>query len=82
MYEHFKIFEFRRKFLKIFGASITIIGPPSHNIVGFIAMKAFRLRGDIRVYKDSSQQQELIRISGKQIVSFKPTYDVFDSSTN
>lgn len=81
-YSQYKVLEFRRKFLKIFGASITIFDGSSNSAVGFIIMKAFRLRSDIRVYKDHAQQQELMRIGGKKIVSFKPTYEVFDSHSD
>jgi hypothetical protein len=81
-YSQYKVLEFRRKFLKIFGASITIFDGSSNNAVGYIIMKAFRLRSDIRVYRDRAQQQELVRIGGKKIVSFKPTYEVFNSTTS
>jgi hypothetical protein len=81
-YSQYKVLEFRRKFLKIFGASITIFDPNSDTPVGYIIMKAFRLRGDIRVFKDKAQQIELVEIGGRQMVSFKPTYDVLESSTN
>jgi hypothetical protein len=81
-YTQYSNLEFRRKFFKLFGASITIYESASNTAVGFITMKAFRLRSDIRVFRDSAQQQELIRIGGKKMISFKPTYDVFDSQTS
>jgi hypothetical protein len=81
-YSQYSNLEFRRKFFKLFGASITIIEATSNTAVGFINMKAFRLRSDIRVFRDQAQQQELIRIGGKKVISLKPTYDVFDSTTH
>jgi hypothetical protein len=80
-YTQFKVLEFRRKFFKFFGASITIFDGSTGNAVGYIIMKAFRLRGDIRVFADKEQHQELVHIGGRQIVSFKPSYDVTDSAT-
>lgn len=81
-YSQFKVLEFRRKFFKILGASISIFDPNGNKLVGYIKMKAFKWRGDIRVYSDTSMQREIVHIGGKQIVSFKPSYEVTDSATN
>jgi hypothetical protein len=78
-YSQYKVLEFRRKFFKLFGAAISIYEPAGNTLVGYIKMKAFKLRGDIRVYTDTTMQHEIVTIGGRQIVSFKPTYDVFDA---
>lgn len=80
-YSLYKVLEFKRKFFKIFGAEISITEPNSDTLVGYIKMKAWRLRADIDVYKDRTMQQSVVRIGGKQIISFKPSYAVFDSVT-
>ncbi len=74
--------EFRRKFWKIFGASITVKDADSGNDVGFVQMKAWKLREDIRLYSDSSKQTELLRIHARNIIDFGATYDVFDSASD
>lgn len=80
-YSKYNVLEFRRKFFKLFGASITITDPETDTLVGFIKMKAWSLKGDIRVFADKTMQQEIVRIGGRQIVSFQKMYDVFDSQT-
>jgi hypothetical protein len=80
-YSQYKVLEFRRKFFRMFGAAISIFEPTSNSLVGYIKMRAWTLRGDIRVYSDKSQQQELVAIGGRQIISLKPTYKVSDSQT-
>ena len=80
-YKQYKRLEFRRKFWKLFGADISIFEPDSNQLVGFIHQKAFRLKTDISVYTDTSQQQSIVRIGGRQIISFKPKYGIFDPST-
>ena len=76
-----KTLEFRRKFFKIFGAEITITDPENNQLVGFIKMKAWKLREDIRIYSDRSRSQELLAIHARQIIDFSATYDVKDSTT-
>jgi hypothetical protein len=77
-YSQFKVLEFRRKFFKFFGASITIFDGASNSKVGLIIMQAFRLRSDISVYTDDAKTQEIVHIGGKQIISFKPLYEILD----
>jgi hypothetical protein len=80
-YSQFKILEFRRKFFKFFGPEISITDPGTNQLVGYIKMKAWKLRADINVFTDQSMQQSIVRISGKQIVSFKPSYNVYNAIT-
>jgi hypothetical protein len=81
-YSQYKQLEFRRKFLKLFGAEISVTAPGSDTLVGFIKMKAWKLREDVRLYSDQTMQQELIRIGARQIIDIGATYDVFDSTNN
>ena len=80
-YSQYKQLELRRKFWKFFGAEIRIIEPVSDSVVGFIKMKAWKLREDVRLYTDSSMTQEVLAIHARQIIDFGATYDVTDSLT-
>jgi hypothetical protein len=80
-YSNYKILEFRRKFFKLLGAEISITDPSSNNLVGYIKMKAWRLRADISVFTDKSMQQAIVRIGGRQIVSLKPSYTVYENTS-
>lgn len=71
-----KKLEFRRKLLVLAGAKIDVTDHDSNEQVGFIKMKAFKLKEDIRIYTDSSQTQELLTIKARQIIDFGATYDV------
>jgi hypothetical protein len=77
----YKQLEFRRKFWRIFGAEINIVDPVSGQMVGFIEMKAWKLREDIRIYTDRSKTQEILSIRARNIIDFGATYDVYDSAT-
>lgn len=72
-FDHFLI---RRKFFKVFGASFHVYS--GERLIGFCKQKAFKLREDIRVYTDESQQKELLSIRARQIVDFAASYDVVD----
>lgn len=76
-YSQYRVLEFRRKFLKFFGAEINITDPASQNVVGYIKMKAWKLREDVRIYTDKTAQQEVVHIHARQIIDLGPTYDVF-----
>jgi hypothetical protein len=81
-YSQFKILEFRRKFFKLFGAEISIFDPNSNQLVGYIKMKAWRLNADIGVFTNKSMQQTIVNIGGRQLISFKPSYNILDAATN
>lgn len=80
-YSKFKQLEFRRKFLKIFGAEIVVSDPASGQEIGIIQMKAWKFKEDIRLYTDRSQQQEVLAIHARSVIDFGATYDVLDSKT-
>ena len=79
-YTQLKQLEFRRKFWKIAGAEIYVTDPASQQEVGYIKMKAWKLREDVRLFSDRSQQHEIMQIHARQIIDFGATYDVIDSS--
>lgn len=78
---HLKTLEFRRKFWKIFGAEIFITDPSSQQEAGYIYVKAWKLREDIRLFSDRTKQREIMRIHARQIIDISATYDVIDSTT-
>ena len=80
-YAQLKTLEFRRKFWKIAGAEIYVTDPASGQEVGYIKMKAWKLREDVRLFSDRSQQREIMQIHARQIIDFGATYDVTDSTT-
>jgi len=66
----------RRKVLKIFGASFHVYH--EDRVVGFSSQKAFRLREDIRVYRDETKVEELLTIRARQVIDFAAAYDIVD----
>lgn len=80
-YTQYKHLEFRRKFFKLLGAEINITDPETGKEVGFIQMKAWKLREDIRLYSDSSKSRELLRIRARSVIDFGVTYDIFDGDS-
>ena len=80
-YSQLKHLELRRKFWKIAGAEIYINDPTSQQEVGYIKMKAWKLREDIRIFTSRTMQQELVAIHARQIIDFGATYDVTDSAS-
>ena len=71
---------FRRKFLKIFGASFHVYDK-NGSLLFYSKQKAFKLREDIRIYADESMSKELLLIKTPQILDFGATYNVNDPST-
>ena len=80
-YTQYSQIEFRRKFWKIVGASITMTNPADESVIGFIKMKAWKLREDITLFHDEAQTKPAISIRARQIIDFGATYDVTDSAT-
>ena len=69
---------FRRKVLVFAGAKINISEPGSGQELGFIKMKAFKLKEDIRIFSDSNMTTELLTIRARKVIDFGATYDVID----
>lgn len=76
----YKQYLVRRKFFTLFGAKFHIFDPDGQ-LIFYSLMKAFKLREDIRLYKDESMSQELLYIQARQIIDFSSAYDVIDSQT-
>jgi len=70
----------RRKVFTLAGAKFHVYDP-SGNLVFFSKMKAFKLREDIRLYRDESMSDELLLIKARQIIDFSAAYDVLDAKT-
>ena len=70
----------RRKVFTLAGAKFHIFDPDG-NLVFFSKMKAFKLREDIRLFRDESMSDELLLIQARQIIDFSAAYDVLDSKT-
>jgi hypothetical protein len=65
----------RRQVFKILGGGFDVYdasGVP----VGYCRQRALRLKEDLRVFTDRSQQTELFRITARQVIDFGATYDV------
>jgi len=80
-YTQYKQLEFRRKFWKFFGATIYMTDPGGTQELGHVKMKAFRLKSDITLFRDASQQVPLLNIKARQIVSLNYVFDVTDPQT-
>jgi hypothetical protein len=80
-YSQYKQLEFRRKFWKIFGATIRMTDVDGAHELGLIQMKAFRLKSDITLYADSAQQRPVFNIKARQSIALNYVFDVFDSQS-
>lgn len=71
---------FRRKVLKMAGASVSVYDS-SGQMQLFVNQKAFKLKEDIRIYSDEGKTDERLLIMARQIIDFSAAYDVIDSAT-
>ena len=71
----------RRKFFRFFGDAFHLYTDDGE-LALYSNMKRFRIREDIRLYADESQDQELLRISTRSIFDFAGAYDVHDSQND
>jgi len=81
-----KIFELncyllRRQVIKLFGAGFHAYDE-NGEVIAYSKQKAFKLKEDIRVFSDDSQQQELLSIQARQIIDFSACYDIVDPTDN
>jgi hypothetical protein len=70
----------RRKILTILGAKFHIYNDTGE-LIGFSRQKAFKLKEDIRVFTDESENAPLISIKARSIIDFSAAYDVVDEKT-
>lgn len=80
-YSQYKQIEFRRKFWKLFGATIHMTDAGGTQELGLVQMKAFRLRSDITLYADRAQQYPIINIKARQAIALNYVFDVYDAQT-
>jgi hypothetical protein len=81
-YSQYKQLEFRRKFWKLFGATIRMTAPGGSPELGVVQMKAFRLKNDITLYADSTQQRPIVNIKARQAIAMNYVFDVSDPQTS
>ena len=70
----------RRKIFTLLGAAFHIYDA-SGQLLGYSRQKAFRIREDIRVYRDESRQSEILLIKARNIMDGWGIYDVIDSAS-
>jgi len=80
-YSQHKQLEFRRKFWKFFGATIRMTDVGGVHELGIAHMKAFRLKNDVTLYADNTQQRPLLNIKARQAIAFNYVFDVIDPQT-
>jgi uncharacterized protein YxjI len=70
----------RKKILKLIGAAFHVYDSAG-GVVLYVKQKGFKLKEDIRVFSGEDMQQEMLCIAARQILDFKATYDVTDSTS-
>jgi hypothetical protein len=71
----------RRKVFKIFGGAFHIYDPTGQ-VAFYSALKAFKLKEDIRLFTGEDMQTEVLVIQARSVLDIAATYDVYDSATN
>ena len=59
----------------LLGAKFHIYNPAG-DLIGFSKQKAFKLKEDIRVYRDEAMDEEWLHIGARNIIDFSAAYDV------
>jgi hypothetical protein len=80
-YAQYKKIEFRRKFWKFLGVSISIYDPTSDNLIGFINQKTIMVKPDVFVYTDKTMQQSVVEVKKQTVMNLNPKYSVIDTQT-
>lgn len=78
------IFGFTRYLLKrqVLALTGTVrIYTPQNDMVLFSRQRMFRLKEDIRVYRDEGMTQEVLQIRARQVLDFSAAYDVVESAS-
>lgn len=68
----------RRKVFSFLGQKFHIYDSVG-NLQLFVQQKAFKLKEDIRVYRDESKTEELLTIKARTMMDFSAAYDVVDA---
>ena len=69
----------RKKILSLLGTKFHVYDPAG-NVIGYSKQKAFKLKEDIRVYRDETEAEELLVIKARSALDFSASYDVTDPS--
>ncbi|MCA0453211.1 MAG: hypothetical protein LCI00_04475 [Chloroflexi bacterium] len=56
-----------------------IVTDANGNEVLFISQKVFKLKEDVRIYRDQSKQEEVFHINAEQILDFNTRYNFYQS---
>lgn len=70
----------KRQVFKLLGENFRIYGP-NGSLELFSHQKAFKLREDIRIYRDENKSEELLSIQARQIIDWSAAYDLVDVTT-
>ena len=70
----------RRKVFSVLGNKFHIYDA-DENLVGYSKMKAFKLKEDIRIFRDESMGEEWLKIAARSVIDFSASYDITDSKT-
>lgn len=68
----------RKKFFSLFAPKFYFYDQQG-GLIAFVKQKAFKLREDIRVYRDESMTNELLHIRARTILDWSTAYDIVDS---
>lgn len=69
----------RRRLWSLVGAKFDIFDAQGRQI-GFSKQKAFKLKEDIRVFKDVSSETPFLEIHARNVIDFSAAYDVFNEA--
>lgn len=73
-------FVLKRQLMKLVGSNFRIYDTAGQFC--FLAhQKGFKLKEDIRIFRDEGMTQEVFRIAARQVMDFSGVYDVVESST-
>lgn len=70
-------YRLKRQILALTG--IVRIYNPQGEMLLYSRQRMFRLKKDIRVYRDEEMSQEILQIRARQVLGFSAAYDVVDS---
>ncbi|KPL83940.1 hypothetical protein SE15_01640 [Thermanaerothrix daxensis] len=70
-------YRLKRQILALTG--IVRIYNPQGEMLLYSRQRMFRLKKDIRVYRDEEMSQEILQIRARQVLDFSAAYDVVDS---
>lgn len=68
----------RRKVFSFLGQKFHIYDSVG-NLQLYVQQKAFKLKEDIRVYRDESKSEEVLTITARSVLDFSAAYDVVDA---